>query len=258
MAGVAARAVVFDYGLTLVGFSRPAEAIDRAQAEIARRIAAAGHDAPSPGRLREAVHDRVEAEVVANEESGSLDEVDIVALERRAFADIGLHLDDALLDDCSRLVQEAWLEGVTLYDDVVPTLELLRGRGLRLGVCSNAAYRPASLRAQLVHLGLDRLLDAAVFSSEVGRRKPATDIFTAALAALGADAATTVFVGDRVREDVGGSHEAGMRPVLIDRNRSTAGRDVAGGVPHDVIHGLRELPPLLGLEIAIAYDGRNC
>ena len=164
MAGVAARAVVFDYGLTLVGFSRPAEAIDRAQEEIARRIAASGHDAPSPRRLRDAVHDRVEAEVVANEESGSLDEVDVVALERRAFADIGLHLADELLDDCSRLVQEAWLEGVTLYDDVVPTLELLRDCGLRLGVCSNAAYRPASLRAQLVHLGLDRLL--------VGGRSP--------------------------------------------------------------------------------------
>jgi putative hydrolase of the HAD superfamily len=238
-------AVLFDYGLTLVRFERPDAAIDAAQAEIARCIAEAGHSPPSPGTLRAEVHDRVEAEVSAHENGGALEEIDIVDVERRAFAALGLDLDDDLRDRCSRIVQEAWFAGVRVYPEVPGVLATLRSAGLRLGVCSNAAYRPASMREQLRHVGLGDLVDAAVFSSEVGWRKPSPRIFRAALAALGATPYTTVFVGDRLREDVGGAHGAGMRAVLVRRQPATEGERWHAERADATVTSLRELPALV-------------
>ncbi|HEX4756115.1 MAG TPA: HAD family hydrolase [Candidatus Dormibacteraeota bacterium] len=238
-------AVLFDYGLTLVEFERPDAAIDAAQVEITRCIAEAGHAAPSPDTLRAEVHDRVEAEVRDHEGSGALEEIDIVDVERRAFAALGLHLDDDLRDRCSRIIQEAWFHGVRAYPEVAEVLSALRAAGLRLGICSNAAYRPASMRAQVEHLGIGDLIHAAVFSSEVGWRKPSPRIFSAALAALGATATSTVFVGDRRREDVGGAHGAGMRAVLVERRPQQAREVGSAEWPDAVVASLRELPALL-------------
>lgn len=238
-------AVLFDYGLTLVDFERPDAAIEAAQEEIARRIAAAGHAAPSADTLRSEVHDRVEAEVRAHEGAGALEEIDIVDVERRAFMAVGLELDDELRDECSRIVQEAWFSAVRVYPEVPAVLTTLRGAGLRLGVCSNAAYRPASMREQVRHAGIAGLVDAAVFSSEVGWRKPSPLIFTAALDAIGATPAGTVFVGDRLREDVGGAQRAGMRAVLVRRAPQAADESPGAEQPDAVIGSLRELPALV-------------
>jgi putative hydrolase of the HAD superfamily len=238
-------AVLFDYGLTLVDFERPEAAIDAAQVEIAHGIGQAGYPAPSPDTLRAEVHDRVEAEVRAHEERGALEEIDIVDVERRAFAALGLYLDDDLRDRCSRIAQEAWFCGVRAYPEVAEVLGTLSAAGLRLGICSNAAYRPASMRDQVWHVGIGDLIDAAVFSSGVGWRKPSPRIFSAALEALGASAATTVFVGDRLREDVGGAHGAGMRAVLVSRPRVPASQAADAGEPEAVISSLRELPALV-------------
>lgn len=244
LGGEPVRAVLFDYGLTLVGFERPVEAIETAQREIAGCIAAAGHPQPAVERLLTAVHDRVEAAVAAHEAGGALEEIDIAAVEREAFAAIGLQLDEGLLDHCSRIAQEAWFEGVRVYPEVADVLVELRSAGLRLGVCSNAPYRPASMRDQLRHTGIGVLVDAAVFSAEVGWRKPSPRIFEAALRALGAAPAATVFVGDRPREDVAGAHAAGMRAVLV--RRDAVGAALTEGEPADaVIDSLAVLPALL-------------
>lgn len=181
----------------------------------------------------------------AHEGSGALEEIDIVDVERRAFAALGLHIDDDLRDRCSRIAQEAWFQGVRAYPEVAEVLGALRAGGLRLGICSNAAYRPASMRDQVRHVGIRDLVDAAVFSSEVGWRKPSPRIFGAALVALGATATSTVFVGDRLREDVGGAHGAGMRAVLVERRPEQARDATAAEQPDAVITSLRELPALV-------------
>lgn len=238
------EAVLFDYGDTLVEVRRPVAAIEAAQVAIARCIADSGFDAPSPATLLAAVHDRVEAGVAAHEAAGGLEEVDVVELERRAFADIGLHLDDRLRDRCTQIAQEAWFQGVTPDPDALDVLRRLRTGGLRLGLCSNAPYRPASMHEQLRRTGLATLLDAAVFSGEVGWRKPSPRLFDSALAALGARPATTVFVGDRVREDVEGARAAGMRAVLVNRGAGGVG-GAGAGVADAVVDSLRALPGLL-------------
>jgi putative hydrolase of the HAD superfamily len=251
-------AVLFDYGLTLVQFQRPTAAIEEAQSAIARCIEAAGFDPPPLALLRSAVHDRVEAEVAAHEASGVDEEVDVAVLEREAFAGLGLELDDDLVEVCSRIAQQAWFGAVRLYPDAEGTLRALRGLGLRLGLCSNAAYRPTSMHEQLRQVGLDSLLDAAVFSSEVGWRKPSARLFTAALEAVGAGAEHTIFVGDRMREDILGARAMGMRTVLVDRATARTDGATSKSAADAVIRSLDELPRLLeGVTVVTIRGTKN-
>jgi putative hydrolase of the HAD superfamily len=97
---------------------------------------------------------------------------------------------------------------------------------------------------QLRHIGLHAVIDSAVFSAELGWRKPSPRLFAAALEALGARAEHTVFVGDRLREDISGAALAGMRTVLVARDESAACGPRQGG-PDAVIRSLDELPALL-------------
>lgn len=231
--------ILFDYGETLVEFSRPREALADAEELILDVLRASGRQDPGIAALH-AIMERVEREVSEHQQSGSLDEIDVVAVSLRAYGDAGLHLDHDLLDEVLRIEQEAWWHGAHLDPDAVPLLDSLRDRGIRVGLCSNAPYRVESLHGQLAFLGLESHLDAVTFSAEVGWRKPSPRIFQAAMRALGTEAVCTVMVGDREAADIAGAHAAGMRAVLIRRGGS---RD--SGDADAVIAALRELPGVL-------------
>jgi putative hydrolase of the HAD superfamily len=243
LAGPPVEAVLLDYGLTLVTYRRPEDALARVHDEISALLAARlGVEAPGGERLLGAVHDVVEAAVEAHEREGGLEEIDLEPVAAAAYRDLGLDLPADLLDEVRRLEQEAWIEGITVAPDTVPTLTELRRRGLRLGLVSNAPYRAASMRTQLERLDLLRLFDAAVFSSAVGWRKPSPRIFERALAELGTAPGATLMVGDRGREDVDGAHAAGMRAVLLREHRADAAGEAAADA---VIDRLADLVPLV-------------
>ena len=237
--GPAIDGVLFDYGETLVEFSRPHEALAEAEEQIIEVVGASGRTAPSRATLR-AILARVEREVDEHQERGALDEIDVVAVSLRAYEDAGVKLDHALLDEVLRIEQEAWWHGAHLDQEAIPLLDSLRDRGLRLGLCSNAPYRVESLHAQLAFVGLEGHLDAVTFSAEIGWRKPSPSIFEAALAALGTSSEHTVMVGDSERADVAGAHGAGMRAVLIRRIGDSGSSEADA-----VIAALRELPGAL-------------
>ena len=69
------------------------------------------------------------------------------------------------------------------------------------------------LRRDLEQMGIAQRIDVAVFSSEVGFRKPHPEIFVRALTALGVAPERTLFVGDRLYEDARGAGELGMTTV---------------------------------------------
>ena len=236
--------VLFDYGDTLVAFSRPHAALAEAEQRILAALAAAGRAASgqvatSTATVR-SVFDRIDREVVAHQRSGALEEMDLGAVSLRAYADAGFVLDDALLDEVLRIEQEAWWRGVNVDQEAVPVVEFLRGHGIRVGLCSNAPYRLRSLHEQLAFLGLDSHLDAVTFSAEVGWRKPSPRIFEAAMRVLGTGAARTVMVGDSETADVAGAHAAGMRAVLLSRSGDSGSSGADAG-----ISALRRLPGAL-------------
>jgi HAD superfamily hydrolase (TIGR01509 family) len=126
-----------------------------------------------------------------------------------------------------------------MYDDVEPVLRSLVARGLIVGAISNS-HR--SLEAFREHFSLEGLIHATVTSFEHGFLKPHPSIFAEALDRAGADAATSLMVGDSLKADVGGALAAGMRAVLLRRSGDVP-RDVPAGVP--VIASLRELAACL-------------
>jgi len=122
-----------------------------------------------------------------------------------------------------------------LYDDVLPTLRELRGRGLRLGLISNTSR---DLGAFVRHFALD--VDAWLASGSYGKVKPSPLIFRAALDLVGCDPEAAVMVGDSPSDDVAGARAVGMRALLLDR---------AGRFPEEPerIASLAELSGALGL-----------
>ena len=107
----------------------------------------------------------------------------------------------------------AWEPARVLGSTTHALLEGLRDRGLKLGLVSNAFDPGWLLHRDLEQMGLADRLDFAVFSSEVGVRKPDPRIFRRALAALGVEPESALFVGDRLYEDVRGAGELGMTTV---------------------------------------------
>jgi len=96
---------------------------------------------------------------------------------------------------------------------VVPALEALRGRGLRLVVVSNAN---GTLLAHMERLGLTARFDHIFDSADEGVEKPDPRFFEIALARSGARKDTTIHVGDLYYVDVVGARNAGLRGVLLD------------------------------------------
>lgn len=100
-----------------------------------------------------------------------------------------------------------------VYDDVLPSLERWRRRGLRLAVVSNFDSR---LHQLLDDLGLGAQLEAVVISSEVGAAKPSPRPFQIALERLGLRADQAWHLGDSP-EDGQGATAAGLAWVQVQR-----------------------------------------
>ena len=101
----------------------------------------------------------------------------------------------------------------TVFEDTKPTLAALRARGFRLAVVSNAN---GTLHRAFARLGLTDAVDAVFDSCDEGFEKPDPRFFQLALDRVGADAATTVHVGDLFHVDVVGARSAVIEPVLLD------------------------------------------
>jgi HAD superfamily hydrolase (TIGR01549 family) len=143
-------------------------------------------------------------------------------------------------DAAARELYDEWAQHhhFSLYDDVTETLQILRRRGLRLGLISNS-HRP--LDTFRSHFDLDDLISVSVSSSDHGFLKPHPRIFQSALELMQVAASDAVMVGDSFTQDVMGARTAGMRGILLARGvpdrRATA--DVT------VIRALTELPGVL-------------
>jgi putative hydrolase of the HAD superfamily len=103
----------------------------------------------------------------------------------------------------------------SVYDDVWPALDALRGRDLRLVVVSNW---DVSLADVLKRVGLANRFDGIVTSSEVGARKPAAAIFQRALRLAAVTPDRAVHIGDSLLEDVEGARAAGVDAFLLRRD----------------------------------------
>jgi HAD superfamily hydrolase (TIGR01509 family) len=229
--------VLFDYGRTLVTFSYPTEELLEVLHEFRPRIEAAlGVPAPDADAILRDVLLPLEEYITSMSE----DEVDYMDVYRSAWERAGLKLPEPLLHQILDAEQMCWDQAVVLDPDALQVLSWLEAHGIKRGICSNAPFPPAMMRRQVETNGIAERVDAIVFSSEVGRRKPAPELYLAALDALATAPERTMFVGDRVREDYEGPRALGMRAVVLTAH---AEEPPPEGVP--TIASLTELPGLL-------------
>jgi putative hydrolase of the HAD superfamily len=106
--------------------------------------------------------------------------------------------------------------------DVVPALERLSSRGLRLVVVSNAN---GTVQRMFDRLGLSAHFHTICDSCVEGVEKPDPRFFRIALERAGAEAESTMHVGDLYHVDVVGARNAGLRPMLLDPHGLYAGYD---------------------------------
>jgi HAD superfamily hydrolase (TIGR01509 family) len=206
------RAVVFDYGRTLVTFDYPAEELLDVLREFRPRIETAlGVPPPRAEAILEDVLLPLERVIGSMSE----DEVDYMDVYRDAWARVGMKLPDGLLHDILDAEQMCWDRAVRLDRDALQVLSWLGAHGIKRAICSNAPFPPEMMRRQVDTNGVGEAVDAVIFSSEVGRRKPARELYLAALDAVGVEPNRALFVGDRVREDYEGPLAVGMRAVIF-------------------------------------------
>jgi FMN phosphatase YigB (HAD superfamily) len=137
-------------------------------------------------------------------------------------------LSDEVLAELVGVEAGGWRRGVRLFDDVPPALDGLRRAGHRLAIVSNCSWQAGEV---LEATGLDRAVELAVLSFEVGTMKPEPAILQVALERLGAAPAGAVLVDD-LAANLDAARALGMGALLMDR----AGR--AGPTGHRVVGDL--------------------
>jgi putative hydrolase of the HAD superfamily len=196
-------AVLFDWGETLVHWEWSLETLEL------------GHTAGLRAIGREPVPDLAarfaETYLPLFDAPGVLEEIGYAGIVRRLLEEVGIDADDAQVDRFVGAEHEAWFPQHQLDSTTHALLEALRGRGLKLGIVSNAFDPPELLRRDLDRLGITERVDTAVFASEAGVRKPQPAIFQRALGELGVAPERTLFVGDSLAADLGGAKALGMR-----------------------------------------------
>jgi putative hydrolase of the HAD superfamily len=150
----------------------------------------------------------------AQDAAGDHGELRYAELMMRVLAEVGVRPGDGELREALRLEHRAWDEARTLHPDTPRLLAALREAGLATGLVSNAFDPPELMHEDLRIHGIAALLDAAVFSSEVGVRKPHPAIYRHVLDRLAVVPERALFVGDRVREDIDGPAALGMSTCL--------------------------------------------
>jgi putative hydrolase of the HAD superfamily len=129
----------------------------------------------------------------------------------RSLLDGGTLTDEAFASLAAHFrAPESW----AVFDDVLPVLEELAGRGLSLAIVSNwDSYLPRLLELK----GLADRFGAVSVSAIEETGKPEAEIFLRTCRRLGVSPGEALHVGDSLREDYEGARAAGLRALLLDR-----------------------------------------
>lgn len=135
------------------------------------------------------------------------------------FLDEGIDIHSAAHLRALAAYLDFWAPHTHADDQALPTLELLRARGIKTGVLSNTLWPSAHHQEVFDRDGLSSLFDACVYSSQLPVAKPHADAFTSVAQLLDVSPQACVFVGDRLWDDVHGAQSIGMRGIWIPHSQ---------------------------------------
>jgi putative hydrolase of the HAD superfamily len=130
---------------------------------------------------------------------------------------------------------------LSLYPDVLPTLQFLREMGCKLGVVTNGTL--STQQKKVTALGLTAWLDVIVYADALGRAhwKPSPLPYRLALEALDSNPTETLYVGDDPHTDFKGALMIGMTTVRILRGEFQQIAEEPMFPPDHIIMSLEEL-----------------
>ena len=202
---MAIRAVIFDWGGTLT----PWHDVDlMAQWYAYSEIYDPENAASLARRLkdREDQRWRVQRETNGAVSTGALDSL---------FLDEGIDINGARHLRALGSYLDFWAPHTHAEPDARDVMAALRHRGLRIGVLSNTMWPRSHHEEVFARDDLDDFIDAAVYTCELEVAKPHADAFLAIARALDVAPEESVFVGDRLWDDVLGAQQVGMRTIWI-------------------------------------------
>ena len=169
----------------------------------------------------------------------------LVEWNRRLLENLGVQegvkaLAEKVEDRWENLPQEA---GEELYPEVRGVLDSLFKNGFLLGVVSNR--HSGVIRKSVEMHGIARYFRCLVSPQDANapRGKLDEQMWELALSTVGVAASETAHVGDSYTHDVVGARQAGLLPIMIDRNERY------GEVDCLKIRNLKELFRILGMEV---------
>lgn len=147
---------------------------------------------------------------VAEELKGKVTNLETVRLEafRKTLETIGKP-NDTLTHHLNQVYLKHRFEDITLYNDVLPTLNKLRGK-YTLGLLSNGNSYPE-------RCGLEGMFQFVVFSQDYGVEKPDSKLFNIAVEKSGYEKSQLLHVGDSLETDIMGAIKTEIKYVWLNR-----------------------------------------
>jgi putative hydrolase of the HAD superfamily len=239
--------ILFDLGGTLLNYydplnenkSRPFQRVTLLGVQaVITKLAQTGAKLPDPAGIAQSIDRHVGTTyraVIEHNLGGSIE-----TPVRAALAEMGVDLAEGDWLAVRPLLYEAIDGCVSPRVGVHETLTRLRDQGYALGLISNTFWAADVHDRHLVQYGLIDLLPVRIYSCETPTQKPDPGIFKLALNQIGAEASTSIYVGDRLDADVAGAQGIGMKGVLI---RSEYMDQTDTSIQPDAI--IHEIPDLL-------------
>jgi putative hydrolase of the HAD superfamily len=169
-------------------------------------------------------------------------EINLIDLTGKTLQEFGIKITDSLPEKFIAAYYKPIREQITLVPYAREILSKIKGAGMKIGLVSNTIFPADYHRFEMREFGIYDYFDFALFSSEEKIRKPGKEIFFRALKLAGIDPRDTVFIGDRLAEDVGGPQSIGIKAIL----KYYDGRDYSADIkPLETVRDLRELEKII-------------
>lgn len=202
------KAVLFDLGGTLI------ETVE--VAEIYRRILAANGVTAPINAIAEAHGENMKQ--FNPEDQLALKKGFWLKWSARVLEKLGINENREIL---ARKIDELWWNYAELkaHSDVSKTLTQLKLKGIKIGIITNAFE--SDYQQILQKLDWINYFDVVVGIDACNKAKPNKTIFLYALNKLQLTPEETIFVGDSVKYDYEGAKNAGLKPLIINREGKT-------------------------------------
>lgn len=145
-------------------------------------------------------------------------EIEIEDVFLALFTEKGAAADKALAVHAGQFFRAMTTEYLRLYDGTLEMLGMLRQKGAKLYLLSNAQaiFTAYEMRA----LGLDKVFDAVYLSSSCGCKKPDSSFFRLLLDQHHLDPARSIMTGNDAACDIAGAKAVGLATLYVHSNIS--------------------------------------